>query len=55
MADWHELFDTNDFELILRQPLFCDIKGLPIHPRFGHYSDEDLRCTILTLVHRKAA
>jgi SAM-dependent methyltransferase len=55
MADWQELFDANGFEMILRQPLFCDIEGLPIHPRFSHYSDADLRCTILTLVHRKAA
>lgn len=31
----------------------CDIGGLKIHPQYAGYSQEDLQCTILTLVHQK--
>jgi hypothetical protein len=55
MGDWHHMFERSGFDLILQQPVFCNIDGLAVHPRFQRYSDEDLRCTILTLVHRKAA
>jgi hypothetical protein len=30
-----------------------DVGGLPIAPGFRHYRQEDLACTILTLVHQK--
>jgi SAM-dependent methyltransferase len=53
MSDWHTLFEANGFELMLQQPMYCDLEGLNVHARFRHYSEDDLRCTILTLVHRK--
>lgn len=53
MSDWLAMFERNGFEFCRKQPVFCDITGLSVHPRFKHYSEDDLRCTILTLVHRK--
>lgn len=53
MSEWLEVFASAGFELLYAKPEFSDITRLNVADRFSHYSDDDLRCTTLTIVHRK--
>ena len=53
MSDWIALFGEHGLSSIETIPYYCDIDGLKINNWFDQYSREDLKCTILTLVHQK--
>ncbi len=53
MSEWLKLFEERGLDSVETTPVYCNIDGLKVHPRFRDYSREDLECTILTLVHRK--
>ncbi len=53
MSDWLALFEKNGFEFLEKLCESHDIGHIKIRPRYQHYSQEDLECTILTIVYRK--
>ena len=53
MSEWLTMFADSGLSLMETQPVYCNIEGLKVHERFSGYSNEDLECTILTLVHQK--
>lgn len=53
MNEWLLMFEKAGFELIEIIPEYCDIAKLKVNKRFSKYSLQDLKCTTLTIVHRK--
>ncbi len=52
-CDWIDRIGSAGFMFLERIAETADVGGLPIAPGFRHYRQEDLACTILTLVHQK--
>ena len=52
-CDWIDRIGSAGFVFLERIAETADVGGLPIAPGFRHYRQEDLACTILTLVHQK--
>ena len=55
VTDWLNLFQDQGFNLKKIIIETCNIQHLPIHPQYSRYSQEDLACTLLTIVHKKPA
>ena len=53
MSEWLNLFDKKGFKTVLVEPDYCNIENLMISSRFSNYSNEDLKCTTLTIIHQK--
>jgi len=51
--DWLRLLEAAGFRLEEETPGRTRLDGLPIAPRWHTYPQDDLACTILTIVHRK--
>lgn len=54
MSDWVSAFAQNGFVLLDRIAEKTTLERLRISPAFSRYTEEDLACTILTLVLRRA-
>ena len=52
-SDWIRMFESAGFVLVHREQELTTIDGLPVSEDFRHYTEDDLACTILTLVFRK--
>lgn len=52
-CEWIDRISGAGFVLLERIAETADLGRLPIAPRFKHFRQEDLACTILTLVHQK--
>lgn len=52
-SDWIRVFESAGFTLVHREQELTAIDGLQVSKDFQHYSEDDLACTILTLVFRK--
>ncbi|KAA3620023.1 MAG: SAM-dependent methyltransferase [Calditrichaeota bacterium] len=53
MSDWLKLFEKYGYNFITKICENREIGGIKIQPKFQHYSQEDLNCIILTIVHQK--
>jgi len=53
MSEWINSFEKNNFKLLDKLPQYCDISDLNVNRRFKKYSEQDLRCTTLTIIHQK--
>jgi SAM-dependent methyltransferase len=53
MSDWLGLFDNAGFSLLERTMQSRNVELPRIDPKYHGYTDEDLSCTRLTIVHRK--
>lgn len=53
MSDWIDIFDHEGFVLMEKITEFTNIDSLQIHPQYHGYTQEDLSCPRLTIVHKK--
>ena len=53
MSEWIDIFDHEGFILMEKITEFTNIDSLQIHPQYHGYTQEDLSCTRLTIVHKK--
>lgn len=52
-SDWIKMFEQAGFEFVYKKQELTSLEGLSVSKDFQHYSEEDLACTILTLVFKK--
>ena len=52
-SEWLELFENAGFELVSKEAFYVDIENLMIAEDFKKYSQDDLKCHQLVMVHRK--
>jgi len=53
MSEWLQAFGGERFVQLEAISEHCSIDGLPVNGRFTGYSNDDLSCTTLTIIHRK--
>ena len=52
-SEWLGLFENAGFELVHKEQFYTDIGALKVHKDYQHFSEDDLRCHQLVVVHRK--
>jgi hypothetical protein len=53
-SEWVRMFDHAGFSLLEEASSYADMADLRIHPRYAGFSREDLSCTTVVLIVRKA-
>ena len=52
-SEWLALFQDAGFELLHKEQFYTDIGPLKVHRDYQHFSEDDLRCHQLVVVHQK--